>query len=170
MAKDRYEVAGRVRKVTALLGAARVLHITAAQVATDPQARAQLVGLAKVLDPSDETWRRLVEAMIRDEATLASYARRCRRPPADPPPCAPQRPVRRVVLPWDRPRPGRVAGVTVTEIYRPPGSVALVGTDCGYCGSDRDTTVIPEAWAGARKLIVCRRCGEVTELGCWPQI
>lgn len=46
--------------------------------------------------------------------------------------------------------------------------VAVVGTDCGYCRDDPYTTVIPEEWSGARKLIVCRRCGEITELGCWP--
>lgn len=71
---NRHEVAGRVRKTQAILGAARVLHLTAAQVATDLDARAQLVNLADVIEPSNETWHQVVAAMIRDEATLAGYA------------------------------------------------------------------------------------------------
>lgn len=74
MGSSRYEIAGRVRKTQALLGAARVLHLTAADIATDVDARARLVDLAGVIEPSDETWRQVVRAMIRDEVILAGYA------------------------------------------------------------------------------------------------
>ena len=74
MASNRYEVAGRVRKVQALLGAARVLHLTAETVATSIDARARLVSLAKVNEPSRETWRTVVRHLQKDEEALAAYA------------------------------------------------------------------------------------------------
>jgi hypothetical protein len=80
MANDHYEVRARVAKVARLVEAARVLRLTAAEVAgaDSPQAGAermsQLVKLSGVREPSPQTWRLVVRHLERDEQTLASYA------------------------------------------------------------------------------------------------
>ncbi len=61
-----YEVHNRRRKVEALTAAARRLHVSPTQVATDADTRAQLVTAAGVTAPSATTWKWVMQAMARD--------------------------------------------------------------------------------------------------------
>ena len=67
MASNQYEAKARAQKAHRLYDVARRNRLTALQVATGVEVRAALVTLAGVNEPSDETWRMVVQAMERAE-------------------------------------------------------------------------------------------------------